>query len=1405
MAVDLEQINLKFNASIGNVSKSFEALEKRLTRVNSALSSLNTSSLDRFAAQAERFSNAMSRMQSTDTANKAIRSTANALRKLAQIDTGSLSRVNGQIAVFAATMRGFNIDPSKATTLRDFANAMNSFARVRTLGGSQNLPALAANIKPLIASVQQLDFTRLQSIATALQSFANALNILGRAKVGTAITNLPLLAKEMENLMQSLARAPTVSNNVIRMTEALARLASNGSRVGTATNGLNRALNNAASAGGRGAKGLNLFGNSAKGARSHVKSLASVIGGLIAKYWIFFRAIQGMANMAGVASSMVEVQNVVDHTFGQMSYKLDEFAQKSIDTFGLSTLQVKQYASRFQSMGMAMGITNNQVAKTADFISSNMSKEAAAIYNTSESLADMSINLTKLAGDYASFYDVDPAETFEKFQSVMTGQTRPLRAYGLDLTQATLQEWALKNGIDADMQSMTQAQKAMLRYQYVMAQSEHITGDFARTSMTYHNVLTRLKANFMTLKGTIGTSLMNLFKPVLVVVNNAIVVINKFAKAVGDSLGKILGWRYEVGSGAIAMEDAADYADDVAGGLGNARKAAKELKKQLQGFDELNNLSLDDDNGGGGSGGGGSSGLGAGGADNLAGQWVKEESLFESDWDTWFKLGRGISEAWTEGLNSIDWDKVYSAFDDFGTGLAEFLNGLITPDLFGAVGKTIAGSLNSAFHFLDSFGTTFDWKNFGNSISTGVNKFFETFDFKLAGKSISNIATGLLDSMITAVQGIKWEEIGKSISHFIGSIDWAKLALNLSTLAIEIVNALAKAIDGVDFGAIGKAIGDMIKNIDFAKLGISLAKLAGSILKALAEALAALTESNPIAGVIAGFFVFDKIVGLGQKISTLGSGIGDKLASSIMSESTKGKIASTLSGAFSVTGTIFTAISTAILGWNLGNLIYESFTKDENGDNWIDRLISDMGDKLYELERNLLTWLYDTVVKINDFFSTSDSEREYAQLLETTTDPNASQAEKAEAHKKLAEWEQRDQNNEVWGGVFGEAKLKLGVEFEEGTTEKITQTHQEYTALWTDDNADFKVDPNATSAEEINTSYTEKSGIWKGIISQFTINPNATSTEEVNTSYQERGSIWKGIISKFTVNPNATKTDDITSAHEERTSVWTGKTANLSLNSTRTKIPIIQKNRDTRLNNWYGKESNMTFNPIKTTVKSIQDARDARLNNWYGKTSDFKVNTGATNINAVKTANSAYQAEWKDKVASYAIRFGVDAEKVRTFINSDVFGKINNVFASIPILKGFKIPYMATGGVVNGATLSVIGENGAEAVVPLENNTQWLGKMANMLATEMAYKEYTPPSYGSTQYTGNTSYSASTDSARYNEQAVQEQNALLREEIRLLQQIANKNVSISSRDVFDATRNESENYYNRTGNSPFLF
>ena len=1081
--------------------------------------------------------------------------------------------------------------------------------------------------------------------------------------------------------------------------------------------------------------------------------------------------------------------------------------------------------------------------------------------SASNSVADMSINLTKLAADYASFYDVSTDEAFEKFQSVMTGQTRPLRAYGLDLTQATLKEFALKNGLDADIESMTQAEKTMLRYQYVMANSSHITSDFARTSDTFHNTLTKLKANFMTLKGTIGTSLMNLFKPIMVVVNNAIVVINQFAKAVGDSLGKILGWRYEVGSGAVEMSDMADYADDTASGLGKAGKAAQELKRQLQGFDELNNLTTNDDNGGGGSGGGGGGLGGAGSASNMAGQWVKEQGLFESDWDTWFKLGRGISEAWTEGLNSIDWDSVYKTFDNFGIGLASFLNGLITPDLFAAVGQTIAGALNSAFHFVNSFGETFDWNNFGNSIASGINKFFETFDFVLAARSINKISTGILDSMITAVQNVKWDKIGTSLTDFIKNLDLGDIAKKLSTLANSIITGLTTAISSADWTAVGKEIGKMISNLDVGKLALNLLKLAGAIVSALGEAFVALAKEDPLGASIVALIAGTKLLGAAD---VLKKAISKSIGTSISLDKLIGVSLGIASVTLLMNGNsweslIMAPVAAAVSGKTFGlstktsvgiglvvgavSLLKDSgqkFNKESMlefiGENALAAFESTLGLKALGASTTLAGAIATFAVSFNVFFNLgkSDAQKAYEEAEKKAEEEKKERinAKDASVKENVAEYnqnipglalvtdlEERKRIIEEYNASTN--NLGTAIDFVNEKAKGARGTFDEYTKTLgkTSEGTNTTKEKTGFLQETINkvkdafgvanTKVTTFGTTTTGLSGQFhstsakliddsnlMSNVFVTDMGKMDSKYTVSSKLWKDKNVDFSVNPKATGTDTVSKEYSARSNQWVGKRVPFQINPNYNTPTWVANIWGTFSRNWKDDTANYKINPNYNTPTWVSNIWGGFSRNWKDDTANFTVNPNATSMNAVVAANSAYQAQWKDKVANYAISFGVDAAKVNSFINSNVFGKINNVFANIPILKGFKIPYLATGAVVDGATLSVIGENGAEAVMPLENNTEWLGKMAGMIANDIRY--------GAPSYSG-SSYTPANIGSSAGEMSTQEQNELLREEVALLRQIANKELTISEREVFNATRNASNNYYNRTGNSPFVF
>lgn len=616
---------------------------------------------------------------------------------------------------------------------------------------------------------------------------------LGYASAAKAIDNIPKLSSAMKQLMQELSKAPQVSQNLIDMTNALANLSRTGASSGRAATSLSKSFLNVSS--------------SANSATKSSWSLASAFGKLYASYWLVFRGISKLGDSIDIASSLIEVENVVRTTFGNYENLVNDMAKTSIQDFGMSELSVKQYSSRFQAMGVAMGFSQKK-------------------------MADMSIELTKLTADMASFYDIEQSDVARNLQAIFTGETEPLRKYGLDLTQATLKEWALKNGLDANISSMTQAEKTMLRYKYVMANTVAAQGDFAKTADTWHNQTVILKQSFQELAGIIGTSLINAFKPFLSGLNFAMTQVINFAETVTNALGAIFGWKFEVTNKGIADDwsDAADSADDIADSTGNAAKNVEKLNKGVRQFDELKLITTPDSSSGNGKKG---SGTGTANADGASGGLVKVDTIWK-DYKSQIKnlreLGEYIGNTLTDTLNSIDWDSVYAGAGNFGKGLADFLNGLISPELFGAVGRTIAGALNTAVYTALSFGETFDWENLGFSIATGINQFFETFDFASTAKAINRWVQGIYDTIKTAIKNIKWSKVLEGIATLIGDVE-------LKTVAIIIGAVLLKKYFKLEIAknilkGIATSISQSIAKSLAAKMGVEIAQNAG-ISKAL--------------------------------------------------------------------------------------------------------------------------------------------------------------------------------------------------------------------------------------------------------------------------------------------------------------------------------------------------------------------------------------------------------------------------------------------------------------------------------------------------------------------------------------------------------------------------------------------
>ena len=310
-------------------------------------------------------------------------------RLVAKLDrlTTSLGRVEGtslnglangvqQVGNAMQTMNGVKT--------ADFTRLATNLSKLNALDTSK-LTNLAVNVNHISTSLRGL--TTVSEASKQMVELANGIKQLGYKSADKAVNNIPKLASAMRQLMTELSKVPVVNRSIIDMTNALAKLARTGASSGKAAQSLG--------------KSLNIYSASASNATKKTFSLASAFGKMYATYWLLFRAFGKLGDAIDLSSDLTEVQNVVDVTFGEYSRLIDQMSETSITDFGMSELTVKQVSSRFQAMGTAMG-----------FAQGNM--------------ADMSVELTKLTADMASFYNMEQADVAEDLESIFTGQTRPL-------------------------------------------------------------------------------------------------------------------------------------------------------------------------------------------------------------------------------------------------------------------------------------------------------------------------------------------------------------------------------------------------------------------------------------------------------------------------------------------------------------------------------------------------------------------------------------------------------------------------------------------------------------------------------------------------------------------------------------------------------------------------------------------------------------------------------------------------------------------------------------------------------------------------------------------------------------------------------------------------------------------
>ena len=487
-----------------------------------------------------------------------------------------------------------------------------------------------------------------------------------------------------------------------------------------------------------------------------------------------------------LGSDLAEVQNVVDVTFPKMTAQVDEFARSAARSFGLSETMAKKYTGTFGAMAKAFGFTEKQAY-------------------------DMGSTLTGLAGDVASFYNISQDEAYTKLKSVFTGETESLKDLGVVITQTALDSHAMANGFGKTTSAMSEAEKVALRYQFVQDKLSAAQGDFARTSGSWANQCRILSLQMQSLMATIGQGLINLFTPIIRVINTVIGKLATLANAF-KSFTELITGNKSSGSDSSGVAAVAGAADDAGTGLENAfdsasnlasntdkvgqaaQNAAKKMKA-LMGFDKVNKLDSQSDSSSGSS---SSPSTGAGGTG---------------------ALGSAVDFG-----NLAEGDTVLDKTSKSAQKLAELLKKLWKPfqDAWNAEGKKTLDAVDYAFRSIGKLA-------------------------KSVGKSLVSVWTnGTGTKMLTTMLQIG-QNVLKTIGNIATQLDKAWNKNNVGTGIIQAIANIYQTILNV-INRITSATAKWSKNLDFYPLLSSI--------KGLYESIAPLIEK--IGNLVAD--IYEKIV-----------------------------------------------------------------------------------------------------------------------------------------------------------------------------------------------------------------------------------------------------------------------------------------------------------------------------------------------------------------------------------------------------------------------------------------------------------------------------------------------------------------------------------------------------------------
>lgn len=662
--IDIDNLQIKISADANKASSALNKLANSLTNFQRSLS-IDTSKLTSISNSIQSIANAANSMNTSGIKN--ISTLTNSINRMGKIDTSGLSRISSALKTFSADMAGTKVDG-----VGDIANIASSISR---LGG--------------VAS-------------------------------GRAITNIPLLAKNLKQLFTTLSTTPNVSENIIRMTNALAGLASTGAASGRAANSLGR--------------NLNTYTASAKIATKSTFSLAAAFGKFYATYFLVIRGIKSLWKSIEGTTDYIEAFNYYTVAFNKVGKEwgkdFEKFgydnAEDYAQSFGnrvnellgkMSGLKVDVDGGLISESGMKnLGLNLQEITQYA----SQLASITNSLGQTGEVTTAISKSMTMLAGDISSLFNVDFSTVATNLQSGLIGQSRALYKYGIDITNATLQTYAYKYGIEKAVSEMSQAEKQQLRLLAILDQSKVSWGDLANTINSPSNMIRQFTNNVKEAGMVLGQLFIPVLQKVLPVINGVVIAIKRLLVSVAN----LLGIKIDFSSFGQGVSGYNEDLEDTADALDKVGTSAKNAQSGIRAFDKLKVISTPKSSG---------SGSGAGGAGiDLTKEIMDATAEYEKVWQEAFDKMQNTAMGWADKIEKL-LEPVKKLFKDFFNG-----------DFFEA-GQDLSGIVTGIFNWMSDAIASVDWYQIGQNIGQFLAGIDWTAVFTSAGNFIGQAITAAID------------------------------------------------------------------------------------------------------------------------------------------------------------------------------------------------------------------------------------------------------------------------------------------------------------------------------------------------------------------------------------------------------------------------------------------------------------------------------------------------------------------------------------------------------------------------------------------------------------------------------------------------------------------------------------